>query len=237
MNEQKKTKGAKWFGIPNLVPYMRPYGKLIFWMVLMAFYGSAMDAVIPLFQQYAIDHYIADSDPCGARLVHRRCMSSSSSSQTASNYISAFGACKAGAVRRPRSQARELQPSADALVLLLQPEQRRLCPRARHVRYRPHCDARSPGALMEARVACRRISRCAIVMMFVLNWKLALCVLVIVPIAGDLVHVLPEEARVLPPAGARAKLPASPAPSTRASPARRPRRRSLIEDKMETGIR
>ena len=28
MNEQKKTKGAKWFGIPNLVPYMRPYGKL-----------------------------------------------------------------------------------------------------------------------------------------------------------------------------------------------------------------
>ena len=21
MNEQKKTKGAKWFGIPNLVPY------------------------------------------------------------------------------------------------------------------------------------------------------------------------------------------------------------------------
>ena len=34
MNEQKKTKGAKWFGIPNLVPYMRPYGKLIFWMSL-----------------------------------------------------------------------------------------------------------------------------------------------------------------------------------------------------------
>ena len=65
MNEQKKTKGAKWFGIPNLVPYMRPYGKLIFWMVLMAFYGSAMDAVIPLFQQYAIDHYIADSTLAG----------------------------------------------------------------------------------------------------------------------------------------------------------------------------
>lgn len=71
MNEQKKTKGAKWFGIPNLVPYMRPYGKLIFWMVLMAFYGSAMDAVIPLFQQYAIDHYIADSTLAGSA-GHRR---------------------------------------------------------------------------------------------------------------------------------------------------------------------
>ena len=93
MNEQKKTKGAKWFGIPNLVPYMRPYGKLIFWMVLMAFYGSAMDAVIPLFQQYAIDHYIADSALAGlgwfigAYVVVIL-------TQTASNYISAFGACK-----------------------------------------------------------------------------------------------------------------------------------------------
>lgn len=93
MNEQKKTKGAKWFGIPNLVPYMRPYGKLIFWMVLMAFYGSAMDAVIPLFQQYAIDHYIADSTLAGlgwfigAYVVVIL-------TQTASNYISAFGACK-----------------------------------------------------------------------------------------------------------------------------------------------
>ena len=93
MNEQKKTNGAKWFGIPNLVPYMRPYGKLIFWMVLMAFYGSAMDAVIPLFQQYAIDHYIADSTLAGlgwfigAYVVVIL-------TQTASNYISAFGACK-----------------------------------------------------------------------------------------------------------------------------------------------
>lgn len=93
MNEQKKTKSAKWFGIPNLVPYMRPYGKLIFWLVLMAFYGSAMDAVIPLFQQYAIDHYIADSTLAGlgwfigAYVVVIL-------TQTASNYISAFGACK-----------------------------------------------------------------------------------------------------------------------------------------------
>lgn len=93
MNEAKKTRSAKWFGIPNLIPYMKPYGKLIFWMILMAFYGSAMDAVIPLFQQYAIDHYIADSTLAGlgwfigAYVVVIL-------TQTASNYISAFGACK-----------------------------------------------------------------------------------------------------------------------------------------------
>ena len=92
MNEKKKT-GAKWFGIPNLVPYMKPYGKLILWMLLMAFYGSAMDAVIPLFQQYAIDNYIAGSTLAGigwfigAYVVVIL-------TQTASNYISAFGACK-----------------------------------------------------------------------------------------------------------------------------------------------
>ena len=42
---------------------------------------------------------------------------------------------------------------------------------------------------------------CAIVMMFVLNWKLALGVMVIVPVLAVSGRVFPEEARRLSPAG------------------------------------
>ena len=64
MNEEKTTK-LRWFGIPRLARYIRPYRRVILWMILMGLFGSAMDAVIPLFQQYAINHFIADSDLAG----------------------------------------------------------------------------------------------------------------------------------------------------------------------------
>jgi len=51
----------RWFGIPKLFPYLKGYGKLvIFDMLILGLLGTAMDAVIPLLQQYAIDHFIAE---------------------------------------------------------------------------------------------------------------------------------------------------------------------------------
>ena len=179
MNEQKKTKGAKWFGIPNLVPYMRPYGKLIFWMVLMAFYGSAMDAVIPLFQQYAIDNYIANSTLAGlgwfigAYVIIIL-------TQTASNYISAFGACKL-----ELSVGRDLKrESFNHLQTLSFSYFNQNSVGYVHARVMSDTD-RIAGTLawgiMEGVWEIAYLLF-AIVMMFALNWKLALCVMVIVPI-------------------------------------------------------
>ena len=169
MNEQKKTKGAKWFGIPNLVPYMRPYGKLIFWMVLMAFYGSAMDAVIPLFQQYAIDHYI------GAYVVVIL-------TQTASNYISAFGACKL-----ELSVGRDLKrESFNHLQTLSFSYFNQNSVGYVHARVMSDTDriASTLAWSMAEGVWHSAYLVCAIVMMLILNWKMALCVLVIVPIVA-----------------------------------------------------
>ncbi len=46
------------FGIPKLVPYLKPYkGKLITMLVL-GIVGSIIDISIPLFQQYAIDNFV-----------------------------------------------------------------------------------------------------------------------------------------------------------------------------------
>ena len=66
---------------------------LFFWMVTMGGIGSAMDAVIPLFQQHAIDHFIAEKtmDGIGGFLALYILVMLV---QTATNYISAYGACK-----------------------------------------------------------------------------------------------------------------------------------------------
>ena len=181
MNEQKKTKGAKWFGIPNLVPYMRPYGKLILWMVLMAFYGSAMDAVIPLFQQYAIDNYIAGSTLAGlgwfigAYVVIIL-------TQTASNYISAFGACKL-----ELSVGRDLKrESFNHLQTLSFSYFNQNSVGYVHARVMSDTDriASTLAWSMVEGVWHSAYLVCAIVMMLILNWKMALCVLVIVPIVA-----------------------------------------------------
>ena len=60
MKHDETKKGLPFFGIPKLAPYLKPYRMLFFWMILMGAIGSGMDVVIPLFQQHAIDHCIAD---------------------------------------------------------------------------------------------------------------------------------------------------------------------------------
>ena len=180
MNEKKKT-GAKWFGIPNLVPYMKPYGKLILWMLLMAFYGSAMDAVIPLFQQYAIDNYIAGSTLAGigwfigAYVVVIL-------TQTASNYISAFGACKL-----ELSVGRDLKrESFNHLQTLSFSYYNQNSVGYVHARVMSDTDriASTLAWSMCEGVWHSAYLVCAIVMMLILNWKMALCVLVVVPIVA-----------------------------------------------------
>ena len=58
--KEQMHKGLPWFGIPKLYPYLKVYGSLLFWMVFMGLVASGADVAVPLFQQYAIDHFIAD---------------------------------------------------------------------------------------------------------------------------------------------------------------------------------
>ncbi len=47
-----------WFGIGRILPFIKPYYRVLLFMALFGAVGSAVDIVIPLFQQYAIDNYI-----------------------------------------------------------------------------------------------------------------------------------------------------------------------------------
>lgn len=48
-----------YFGINRLLPFMRPYRKKLFMMLILGIVGSLVDIVLPLFQSYAINNYIA----------------------------------------------------------------------------------------------------------------------------------------------------------------------------------
>ena len=47
------------FGIPKLMPFIRPYGKKLIVMILLGILSSLADTIYPLFNSYAIDHFIA----------------------------------------------------------------------------------------------------------------------------------------------------------------------------------
>lgn len=60
MSENETTKTyLRLFGIPRLIPFLRPYRGLFLQLFLFGLIGSAGEILFPLFQQYAIDHFLA----------------------------------------------------------------------------------------------------------------------------------------------------------------------------------
>ena len=61
-NKENKQKNLPYFGINRLLPYLRPYKLTFAVMVFFGLVGSATDIILPLFQQYAINNFIAKSE-------------------------------------------------------------------------------------------------------------------------------------------------------------------------------
>ena len=57
--EKKKTTHLPFFGIGRMLPYLTHVRKMTVVMVVLALTGSVADIVIPLFQRYALNHFIA----------------------------------------------------------------------------------------------------------------------------------------------------------------------------------
>ena len=49
-----------WFGIPALVPFLRSFRRPMTLMVTLCLAGGCFDICLPLFQCYAIDHFITE---------------------------------------------------------------------------------------------------------------------------------------------------------------------------------
>ena len=175
-----KKEKLRWFGIPKLFPYLKGYGKLVLVdMIALGFIGSAMDAVIPLFQQYAIDHFIADRTLTGlgafvALYVLVMIV------QTATNCVSALAACKAE-MYIGRDLKRVCFNHLQTLSFSYFNQNSVGYIHARVMSDTDKIATILAWGLMEA-VWYVAYLALAIVMMFALNWRLALCVMAIVPV-------------------------------------------------------
>ena len=56
---RKDTASLPFFGIPRIIPYVRKYKKTLQLMLVCGLLGSGMDVAIPLFQRYALNHFIS----------------------------------------------------------------------------------------------------------------------------------------------------------------------------------
>lgn len=57
--QENDQKVLAYFGIPKLLPFLKPYRMIIISMIVLAGAGGVVDIIMPLFQEYAINHFIA----------------------------------------------------------------------------------------------------------------------------------------------------------------------------------
>lgn len=92
-NSDKDYTALPYFGINKLLPYLKPYRAIIFSMIMLGFAGGLVDIVLPLFQEYAINHFIAKqtTDTMGSFIVVYLAVLVF---QVLANGISAYQACQ-----------------------------------------------------------------------------------------------------------------------------------------------
>ena len=57
MSKQSKL---RFFGIGKILPFLRPFGKQLLIMVVFGLISSGTDILLPLFQRYALDHFVVE---------------------------------------------------------------------------------------------------------------------------------------------------------------------------------
>ena len=57
---KNKKRSLPLFGIPALLPYLRPYRSRMIRMILLGLVCSVIDTIFPLFNRYALDHFVAE---------------------------------------------------------------------------------------------------------------------------------------------------------------------------------
>lgn len=61
MNEKIEGSDLKFFGLPKIWKYVNKYNRIFISMVLMGSFATAVDAIYPLFNRYAINHFVGEN--------------------------------------------------------------------------------------------------------------------------------------------------------------------------------
>ncbi len=67
-DEQKEYVSLKYFGIPKLFPYLKPYKFIMVSMVTLGLLGGLVDIILPLFQRYALNNFIGKNTLDGLKV-------------------------------------------------------------------------------------------------------------------------------------------------------------------------
>ena len=91
--EDKEYVSLKYFGIPKLFPYLKPYRMIMVSMVLLGLLGGVVDIILPLFQRYALNNFIGKNtlDTLQGFIIAYVCILVF---QVLANGISAYQACQ-----------------------------------------------------------------------------------------------------------------------------------------------
>lgn len=60
MSQQEERKTLPFFGIGKILPFVRKYRKVLMIMVICGLCGSLIDIILPLFQRYALNHFVVE---------------------------------------------------------------------------------------------------------------------------------------------------------------------------------
>ena len=58
MHNEHDYKSLPFFGIPRLFPYLKKYRKTLAWMIICGLLGTGVDILMPVLQRYALNHFI-----------------------------------------------------------------------------------------------------------------------------------------------------------------------------------
>ena len=65
MSRKKREKGLPFFGIPKMIPFVRPFAKQMIGVMLLQLGMSLTDVARPLLQRYALNRFVGGSTLSG----------------------------------------------------------------------------------------------------------------------------------------------------------------------------
>ncbi|MBQ3798550.1 MAG: ABC transporter ATP-binding protein [Butyrivibrio sp.] len=184
MNEDEKKVKLPFFGVPKLYPFIKPNMPMIIAMITMGIISSLIDSVYPIFNRYALDNFVGKGTLQGLSIFVILYVSILVF-QTIDNFISVYWCGKV-----EMNMDRDLRDAAFSHLQTLSFAYFN----QNNVGY-IHARVMSDTGKIGVMVAWRMMDIiwngsyivCVLIMMLVLNFKLALLIMLLVPIAVVLV--------------------------------------------------
>lgn len=178
-----ENKKLKFFGLPVVLPYLKPYKGEMANLIVFAILGGICEIVFPLFQQYAINNFIyTEANNFTVKIIYFAIVYLVTLIlYVIFNIRSTFASCQV-----EMHTSRDLRKAAFAHLQTLSSSYYNQFS-VGYIHARLHSDTEKISVILSWILIdimwCVTYTIGALISMLILNWKLALCVAVILPVA------------------------------------------------------